>query len=112
MRPIVRQQLPLVQVPIAHAHAHELAKMSEVLDQLPDAAAWVHTDLIRRGDKQADPKRGRDGMSAEQVLRALIIKQMNGFSYDELAFHLADSATYRAFCLSVRRDVPLAGIPA
>lgn len=98
MRPILRQQLPLVQVPIAHAHARELAKMSEVLDQLPDAAGLVHADLLRHGDKQVDPTKGRDGMSAEQVLRVLVIKQMNGYSYDELSFHLADSATYRAFC--------------
>lgn len=38
-------------------------------------------------------------MSGEQVLRALVIKQANGFSYDDLAFHLTDSQSYRAFCL-------------
>ncbi|MDK1104444.1 MAG: transposase, partial [Actinomycetota bacterium] len=27
-----------------------------------------------------------------------MIKQMRGFSYEELAFHLADSLTYRRFC--------------
>ncbi len=32
------------------------------------------------------------------MLRALVVKQMNGFSYEELAFHLADSSSYRAFC--------------
>ncbi len=32
------------------------------------------------------------------MLRALVIKQANGFSYEELAFHLADSQSYRAFC--------------
>jgi IS5 family transposase len=37
-------------------------------------------------------------MSAEQVLRAAIIKQMEGFTYEELAFHLMDSCTYRNFC--------------
>ena len=38
-------------------------------------------------------------MAGEQVLRALVIKQANGFSYEELAFHLVDSQSYRAFCL-------------
>ena len=33
----------------------------------------------------------------EQILRALIIKQLNGFSYRELAFHLTDSSSYRKF---------------
>lgn len=42
---------------------------------------------------------GRDGLSGEQVLRALVIKQVNGFSYEELTFHLAGSQSYRAFCL-------------
>jgi IS5 family transposase len=37
-------------------------------------------------------------MSSEQVLRALIVKQLNGFSYEELAFHLEDSLSYRRFC--------------
>jgi len=37
-------------------------------------------------------------MTAEQVFRALILKQMMGFSYRELRFHLADSQTYRTFC--------------
>ena len=38
------------------------------------------------------------GMSAEQVLRALLVKQLNQFTYRELAFHLADSRSYRTFC--------------
>ena len=37
-------------------------------------------------------------MTAEQVLRATIIKQTEGFSYKDLAFHLIDSTTYRNFC--------------
>ena len=32
------------------------------------------------------------------MLRALVVKQMHGFSYRALAFHLADSRTYRSFC--------------
>lgn len=98
MREILARQLPLVQVPIDHPQARELAKMSEILDQMPEAAALVHADLLGRATKRLDPTKGRDGMSGEQVLRAFLIKQMNNYSYDDLAFHLADSATYRAFC--------------
>jgi IS5 family transposase len=36
----------------------------------------------------------------------LIIKQLNGFSYRELAFHLADSVTYRRFCQLGWKQVP------
>jgi transposase, IS5 family len=98
MRKIVPDQLGLVPAPIAHVHAAELHKMSTVLDAIPEAAKLVGADLARRGDKQIDTNKGREGMTAEQVLRAFVVKQMNGYSYEELAFHLADSSTYRSFC--------------
>jgi IS5 family transposase len=37
-------------------------------------------------------------MNAELVLRAAIVKQMFGYSYELLPFHLLDSNTLRAFC--------------
>jgi len=95
MRTILSQQLPLMQGFIAHPHGEELSMMSALLDELPDAAlGTVKRDLV--GDRRADT--GRRAMTAEQVLRALVVKQLNGFSYAELAFHLADSRSYRAFC--------------
>jgi IS5 family transposase len=72
--------------------------MSTVLDAIHEAAELVHAELARLGDKSIDTSKGREGMTAEQVLRAFLVKQMNGFSYEELAFHLADSNTYRSFC--------------
>jgi len=98
MRRIVPDQLRLVPAPIVHVHAVELRKMSAVLDALPEAAELVGGDLARRGDKLIDMNKGREGMTAEQVLRAFVVKQMNGYSYEELAFHLADSSSYRSFC--------------
>src|SRR5271157_2674240 len=95
MREKIAQQQPLMPAPINHKHARELQQMSEVLDQLPEVTELVHADLVRRGVK---PNKGRKGMPAEQVLRALLVKQMNGWSYQELAFHLADSNCYRWFC--------------
>jgi len=38
-------------------------------------------------------------MSAEQVLRAAIVKTLFCFTYKELAFHLVDSRSLRRFCL-------------
>lgn len=98
MRRTVHDQLHLVPNSIVHGHARELRRMSAVLEQLDGTVALVHADLVRRGSTQVDASKGREGMTAEQVLRACIVKQMNGFSYEALAFHLADSNTYRAFC--------------
>lgn len=69
--------------------------MSEVLDGLPEVVEGVHADLVRG---LANPHKGRKGMSAEQLLRVLILKQMKGFSYDELSFELASSLCYQRFC--------------
>jgi IS5 family transposase len=98
MRQTVHDQLHLTPVPIAHVHAAELQMMSATLEALPQVMKWVRDDLIRRPGKRIDPSKGRQGMTADQVLRALVVKQMNGFSYEQLAFHLADSSSYRAFC--------------
>ena len=95
MRNSVRQQLAIVQPHFDHEHARELQAMSDLLDEVPHVVALVHAELIRG---LRDPDAGREGMTAEQVLRVLVVKQMNNFSYEELAFHLADSRSYRAFC--------------
>lgn len=62
---------------------------------MSDALNCIRADLVGRG---VSVKAGRQGMSAELVLRCVIAKQMNGWSYEDLAFHLGDSSNYRAFC--------------
>lgn len=96
MRPYRNHQLALAQR-FSHHHTHvtELEGMSKTLDQIPEAIALVQADLLQGG---IDATRGREGMIGDQVLRAALIKQMTGFSYDDLAFHLGDSAAYGAFC--------------
>ena len=53
----------------------------------------VAADLRRDGVKQT----GRHGLPAEAVLRSGLLKQYRQLSYEELAFHLQDSASFRAF---------------
>ena len=94
MRKSFHKQQPLMQAFISHAHGRELAKMDEILDQMREILAPARKDLAQ--DRSV--RHGRAGMTAEQVLRVLFIKQLNGFSYEELSFHMADSTCYRAFC--------------
>ena len=75
------------------AHLHR-----EVLPGRNHALLVGRCRTIRRADRVTHAAIFSSGLSAGQVLRALIIKQLDGFSYRELAFHLADSATYRKFC--------------
>lgn len=94
MRKTYHEQQPLMQAFLDHEHARELGAMSAVLDEIPDFLEGIRRNLVetRRDD------RGRRGMTAEQTLRSAMVKQLNGFSYAELEFHLADSRTYRRFC--------------
>jgi IS5 family transposase len=89
------EQLSLTQPWIDHSHARELEAISRILDEEADIVRLIEQDLVR-GVK--NPHTGSRGMSGDQVLRVLLVKQMNGFSYEELHFHLLDSASYRTFC--------------
>jgi IS5 family transposase len=94
MRQARQKQLSLESDWLAFDHAKELQAIAGLLDAHPTIANLVLQDLAASG-KLDDT--GAHGLSAEQILRALIIKQLNGFSYRELAFHLTDSASYRKF---------------
>ena len=69
--------------------------ISEILDNIPIIYEMVLQDL---GAEVKYRETGAEGMSAEQVLRSAIIKQREGYSYEELAFHIIDSSCYRSFC--------------
>src|ERR1700694_5391795 len=76
-----------------HEIGRELRAMSVWLDEHPALIALACDDLRRRGVKQT----GRQGLAAESVLRCALLKQHRQLSYEELAFHLEDSASFRAF---------------
>lgn len=95
MRQALQKQLNLTPVWLPLEHARELAAMDRILDQNPEIAKLICQDLS--GGRVVRNK-GAEGLSAEQILRALLIKQHNCLSYRELSFHLADSNSYRTFC--------------
>jgi len=88
-------QMPLVFPEISHPHAQELEEIRKLLDSKPEVERPVGQDLVR---EVARPETGARGMTGSQVLRALVLKQMKGFTYEDLAFVLEDSRTYRTFC--------------
>lgn len=93
MRKICEKQLPLTDTAPVHPKVDALEKISRILDQ--NSSIY---DLVAQDLGPADHATGAEGMSAEQVIKVAIIKQMEGYSYEELAFHLEDSRAYRSFC--------------
>ena len=104
MRNVYHAQLPLTSRN-DHPRAAELAEMSRTLDASRPVLKKVQADLLRI--RNADARQGRKGLSAEQVVRIAMVKQVFQFSYEELAFHLSDSLKLRGFCrLSPAEEAP------
>jgi IS5 family transposase len=98
MRKVRNQQLPLSEVAPDHPKAKELSKISEILDSKHSIFDLVLQDIRTPISAGTNIDRGAAGMTAEQVVRAAIVKQVEGYSYRELAFHLQDSRAYSQFC--------------
>lgn len=76
-----------------HDIGRELAGMSAWLDAHLNVLDGVAKDLKWLSVKAT----GRRGMTAESVLRCALLKQHRQLSYEELAFHLLDSASFQSF---------------
>lgn len=86
-------QASIFDVFAGHEIGRELKAMSEWLDAHRTLLGLVAEDLRRDGVRAT----GRQGLPAEAVLRCALLKQYRQLSYEELAFHLEDSASFRAF---------------
>src|ERR1700760_2163968 len=86
-------QATLFEVFAQHEIGCELKAMSQWLDGQCALISLVADDLRRQGVRET----GRRGLPAESVLRCALLKQQRQLSYEELAFHLEDSASFRAF---------------
>ena len=95
-------QATIFEVFARHQIGCELKAVSAWLDGQRALVGLVASDLRHEGVCQT----GRRGLPAETVLRCALLKQQRQLSYEELAFHLEDSASFRAFA-----RLPLAWSP-
>ena len=93
MRESGNPQMPLAPVWGEHDRSKELQQISILLDEHPQLNELVTADVRR----ERSSKRGRKGMSGEQVLRIGLLYMMFESTYEELAYHLGDSASFRTF---------------
>lgn len=95
MRKKSKKQMPLMPPATDHPQAVELENISRILDANPTICDLAMQDL------SCSMKRaclsGARGMTADQVVRSAIVKQMFNFTYKELAFHIIDSKSLRRF---------------
>lgn len=77
----------------AHETGQHLKAISARLDANPEILELAGAELIGDTTKATV----RKGMSVDSIVRAALLKQMMGLSYEELAFYLADSFSYSSF---------------
>jgi IS5 family transposase len=71
-----------------------LQQISTFLDAQGAGLNWVHRDLTKHLKHK---RRGRTGLSAEQVLRAFVLMRLKNWDYRELAERIDDGYTLRQF---------------
>lgn len=102
MRPERTVQATIFEVFAQHEIGCELKAMSQWLDGQRGLIGLVAGDLRRQGVRET----GRRGLPADSVLHCAVLKQQRQLRYQELAFHLEESASFRAFA-----RLPLAWSP-
>src|SRR4051794_23312923 len=94
--PTMRQertvQATIFEVFAGHQIGCELKAISDWLDRQQALVSLVASDLRLQGVRPT----GRRGLPAESVLCCALLRQQRQLSYEELAFHLEDSASFRA----------------
>ena len=88
--------MPLMPHILDHPQSKELEAISGIIAANPIICDHILQDL--NCNKHPGHRLGAKGMSADQVLRCVIIKTLFGFTYEELAFHIVDSQSIRWFC--------------
>jgi len=80
-----------------------LKAIADFLDQHGAIVQRVRRDLVRGLKK---PRTGRSGLTAEQVLRSLILMRVKNWDYRELRERIADGYTLRHFTAFDSQRVP------
>jgi len=83
-------QATIFEVFAEHEIGRELKVISQWLDGQRGLLGLAASDLRRHGIQET----GRHGLPAEAVVRCALLKQYRQLSYEELAFHLEDSARF------------------
>ena len=93
MRETRTAQTSLFDTYLPHKFSDFLRDLSCFLDCHSEILTRLEEDLLADGASAT----GRKGLSIESIFRCMLLKQITGVSYEMLAFHLADSSSYRSF---------------
>lgn len=93
MRKKHNPQISIFEIYGEHETGQQLKSISTILDANPVILDIAAKCLIDSSKKEI----GRCGLTVESIVRAALLKQMMGLTYDELSFYLQDSVSYGSF---------------
>ena len=87
---------------IVREYRLEYKLVGEILDQHPEILEMVHRDLTKLS--KATSRRGRKAdFTSENLFRAILVMQREGFDYREASIRIADSDTLQNFCRLMKK---------
>jgi len=87
---------------IVREYRLEYKLIGEILDQQPKILEMVHRDLDNLS--KATSTRGRKAdFTSENLFRAILVMQREGFDYREASIRIADSETLQNFCRLIKK---------
>jgi len=86
-------QMSIFETYSEHDIGVQLKSLGNLLDAHLEILPLIKKDLVKASLKPV----GRTGLTVENVFRCLLLKQRFSISYEQLAFHLSDSTSYRSF---------------
>lgn len=93
MRQLRLEQIDLFENFAKHEFGDRLKSLSSTLDDIPEILGLIESDLIDNSLNNT----GRCGLTVENIVRCMLLKQHLRVSYVQLAFYLCDSMSYRSF---------------
>jgi len=87
---------------IVREYRDQYKTISEILDCQPEILDMAHRDLEQLS--KATSRRGRKaGFTSENLLRAIIVMQLEGLDYREASVRIAESETLQNFCRLLKK---------
>ncbi len=90
------------QTKIIRDYRQEYKAVDEILDRHPEILRLVHGDLAKLS--KGSSRRGRKAdFTSENLLRAILVMQREGFDYREASIRIAESETLQNFCRLIKK---------
>jgi IS5 family transposase len=92
----------LQQNKIVREYREKYKTISEILDRHPDVLQRAHHDLEQLS-KSTSPRGRKAVFTTENLFRAIVVMQSEGFDYREASVRIAESETLQNFCRLLKK---------